>query len=213
MGISGTETDAYAYELLNPYHPEEGGSLTLVLDAPLRVGDRMRRAFPNFTQDPVSLDRVPRQLAREDTVRVVPCALRNREFHLFSHTHNPELDTGARRGGCERSSEQGHIRPLAKRHFWKPCGRPLLLAKATRALVGEDGLALAQLWWDIARDETRRGSDRLEASKLLAERGWGKAPAYAAMEEADPLGLEATEEAAAEFRAKILKLTREAEQT
>jgi hypothetical protein len=94
-----------------------------------------------------------------------------------------------------------------------PGGRPLSLAKATRALVGEDGLALAQLWWDIARDETRRDSDRLEASKLLAERGWGKAPAYAAMEEADPLGLEATEEAAAEFRAKILKLTREAEQT
>jgi hypothetical protein len=56
-----------------------------------------------------------------------------------------------------------------------PGGRPRSLAKATRALVGEDGMALAQLWWDIARDETRRDRDRLEASKLLADRGWGKA--------------------------------------
>src|SRR5213596_3655103 len=54
-----------------------------------------------------------------------------------------------------------------------PGGRPQGLAKATRELVGEDGMALAQLWWDIARDETRRDSDRLEASKLLADRGWG----------------------------------------
>jgi len=33
---------------------------------------------------------------------------------------------------------------------------------------------LARLWWDIARDETRRDSDRLEASKLLADRGWAR---------------------------------------
>jgi hypothetical protein len=34
-------------------------------------------------------------------------------------------------------------------------------------------MALAQLWWDIARDETRRDRDRLEASRLLAEgAGW-----------------------------------------
>jgi hypothetical protein len=40
-----------------------------------------------------------------------------------------------------------------------PGGRPRGLARATRELVGEDGMALAQLWWDIARDETRRDSD------------------------------------------------------
>jgi hypothetical protein len=67
-------------------------------------------------------------------------------------------------------------------------------------------MALAQLWWDIARDETRRDSDRLEASRLLAERGWGKAPAYAAIEEDNPLGLEDVEAAAEEFRASILRL-------
>jgi hypothetical protein len=65
-------------------------------------------------------------------------------------------------------------------------------------LIGEDGMALVRLWWDIARDETRRDSDRLEASRLLAERGWGKAPAYAAIEEGDPLDLADAEKAAEE---------------
>ena len=53
-------------------------------------------------------------------------------------------------------------------------------------------MALAQLWRDIARDETRRDSDRLEASRLLADRGWGKAAAYEP-QEGDPLDLAALE--------------------
>jgi hypothetical protein len=56
-----------------------------------------------------------------------------------------------------------------------PRGRPKGVGRATRELIGEDGIALVQLWWDIARDETRRDRDRLEASKLSADRGWGKA--------------------------------------
>ena len=67
-------------------------------------------------------------------------------------------------------------------------------------------MALVVLWWSIAQDETRRDSDRLEASKLLAERGWGKAPAYAAIEEDNPLGLEDVEAAAEELRKAILRL-------
>lgn len=67
-------------------------------------------------------------------------------------------------------------------------------------------MALVELWWDIARDETRRDRDRLEASRLLADRGWGKAPTYAAIEEADPLDLANLEEAAEDFRARILRL-------
>jgi hypothetical protein len=85
------------------------------------------------------------------------------------------------------------------------------LAKATRELVGEDCLALAQLWWDIARDETRRDSDRLEASRLLADRGWGKAADFEPLD-GDPLGLEDVEAAAEEFRAKILRLAEAGEQ-
>jgi hypothetical protein len=87
-----------------------------------------------------------------------------------------------------------------------PGGRPQSLAKATRELVGEEGRALAELWWSIAQDETRRDRDRLEASKLLAERGWGKAPAFAAVEDRDPLGLEDAEQAAGELRAEIVRL-------
>jgi hypothetical protein len=63
----------------------------------------------------------------------------------------------------------------------------------------------AELWWSIAQDETRRESDRLEASKLLADRGWGKAAVYEP-QEGDPLGLEDVEAAAEEFRAKIMRL-------
>jgi hypothetical protein len=91
-----------------------------------------------------------------------------------------------------------------------PGDRPKGLAKATREIVGEDGMALARLWWDIARDDTRRDSDRLVASRLLADRGcWGKAPAFAAIEESDPLGLEDAEEAAEWLRAEIIRLARE----
>jgi hypothetical protein len=87
-----------------------------------------------------------------------------------------------------------------------PGGRPQSLAKATRALVDEDGMKLAEFWLSIMQDETRRDSDRLEASRLLADRGWGKAPTYAAIEEEDPLDLASLEQAAEDFRARILAL-------
>jgi hypothetical protein len=77
--------------------------------------------------------------------------------------------------------------------------------------VGEDGMKLVQLWWDIARDETRRDHDRLEASKLLADRGWGKAPAYEPVE-GDPFDLEDVEAAAEEFRRMVLRLAPDPEQ-
>jgi hypothetical protein len=70
---------------------------------------------------------------------------------------------------------------------------------------------LAEFWLSIREDETRRDSDRLQASKLLADRGWGKAPTYAAIEEEDPLDLANLEAAAEEFRAKILRLAQSSE--
>jgi hypothetical protein len=79
-------------------------------------------------------------------------------------------------------------------------------------LVGEDGMALAQLWWDVARDETRRDSDRLQASRLLAERGWRKAAVFGPQED-DPIDLSDTEAAAEEFRARILRLAETPEAT
>jgi hypothetical protein len=89
-----------------------------------------------------------------------------------------------------------------------PGGRPkgqAALSKSARNLVGEDGEALIQLWWDIARDPMRRDADRLRASELLAERGWGKAPAFEPVE-GDALGLEDAEAAAEEFRVKVMRL-------
>jgi hypothetical protein len=79
------------------------------------------------------------------------------------------------------------------------------LAKATRQLVGEDGMRLAQFWVSIMEDPMRRDSDRLEASKLLGDRGWGKAAVFEP-QEGDPLDLAALEGAAEEFRAAILRL-------
>lgn len=86
-----------------------------------------------------------------------------------------------------------------------PSGQKKGLARAARETVGEDGKALADFWMAIVTDESRRDSDRLEASKLLAERGWGK-PAQFQAQEGDPLGLSDMEQAAEEFRRNILQL-------
>jgi hypothetical protein len=49
-------------------------------------------------------------------------------------------------------------------------------------------MKLAELWWSIAQDPLHRASDRLEASRLLADSGWGKAAAYEP-QEGDPFDL------------------------
>jgi hypothetical protein len=66
-------------------------------------------------------------------------------------------------------------------------------------------MASVDLWWAIANDPMRRDSDRFEASRLLADRGWGKAAVFEPLE-GDPFGLEDVEKAAEEFRAKIMRL-------
>jgi hypothetical protein len=45
--MSATRGDGvtYAYELVNPYHPERGLSGTVWFDEPLRVRQRLRRGF------------------------------------------------------------------------------------------------------------------------------------------------------------------------
>lgn len=63
-------------------------------------------------------------------------------------------------------------------------------------------MALAEFWLSIMEDETRRDRDRLEASKLLADRGWGKVAVYEPQE--DPFDLEEMERAAEEFRRMVL---------
>jgi len=82
-----------------------------------------------------------------------------------------------------------------------PGGRPQGLAKATREIVGEEGKKIAEFWWSIVQDETRRDSDRLEASRLLADRGWGKAAVYQP-QEGDPLDLASMEHGSGLGRAR-----------
>src|SRR3990167_11259977 len=83
---------------------------------------------------------------------------------------------------------QEHLAPAWKPgQSGNPGGRPKGLAKATRELVGDDGLPLAEIWWKIAQDPKHK--DQLRASELLADRGWGKAPAFAPIGEGDPLEL------------------------
>lgn len=86
-----------------------------------------------------------------------------------------------------------------------PSGARKGLARAAREVAGEDGHALAEFWMQVVLDDTRRDSDRLEASRLLAERGWGRPAQFQAME-GDPLGFDQIEEAAEQFRRNVLRL-------
>jgi hypothetical protein len=89
-----------------------------------------------------------------------------------------------------------------------PGGQPKGLAKASRVLVGGDGLLLVRFWLGILEDEGERTADRLEASRLLADRSWGKAPAFAPVEDKDSLGLSAAEQAAERVTAEVLRLVK-----
>ena len=66
-------------------------------------------------------------------------------------------------------------------------------------------MSIVELWWQIAQDPMQRTRDRLEASKLLADRGWGKAAVFQP-QEGDPFDLEEVEAAAEEFRRMVLRL-------
>jgi hypothetical protein len=67
-------------------------------------------------------------------------------------------------------------------------------------------LPLVRFWLSIVEDKNAKTADQLEASRLLAERGWGKAPAFSPVEAEDPLGLGDANQAADELRAEVLKL-------
>jgi hypothetical protein len=83
-----------------------------------------------------------------------------------------------------------------------PGGRPESLAKATRELVGEDGMKLAEFWLSIMNDPMRRDSDRLPPSsgQRLGQTGQLRAAA------GRPARLADVEAAAEAFRAKIMGL-------
>jgi hypothetical protein len=56
-----------------------------------------------------------------------------------------------------------------------PGGRPKGLARRVRDLVGDDGYAIAEFMFGVMADQSARTSDRIEAAKWLADRGFGRA--------------------------------------
>jgi hypothetical protein len=48
------------------------------------------------------------------------------------------------------------------------------LTQATHELLGEDGGAIVKFWMSVLADGSAKISERMEASRLLAEFGWGK---------------------------------------
>jgi hypothetical protein len=52
-----------------------------------------------------------------------------------------------------------------------PGGRPHGLARSARAAVGDDGHRIIDFWLNVMDDEGASTRDRLEASRLLADRG------------------------------------------
>jgi Family of unknown function (DUF5681) len=55
-----------------------------------------------------------------------------------------------------------------------PGGRPKGLQRRVRELCGDDGDKLAQFLFNVVNDEKEKTSERLEAVKVLLERGWGR---------------------------------------
>jgi hypothetical protein len=136
----------------------------------------------------------------------------------------------------DASDEVGPGHPPVATRFEKgrsgnPGGRPKGLARKVREVLGnDDGEVLARLWAAITTgvlvtriptygpDGTPTGekvvveqvsvADRIAASKLLAERGWGKPPQFAPIEDDDPLDLaeRETAEIAAAFDTRIDEL-------
>lgn len=90
-----------------------------------------------------------------------------------------------------------------------PGGRPKGLARQVRDLLADDGQSIAAFWANVMADPKYDVKDRLLASRLLAERGWGKAPQYAPIEDDDPLDLSVRQqnELAADLDARLDELT------
>jgi hypothetical protein len=121
----------------------------------------------------------------------LPCADTSSLLRL-PHAHHPERGIRCNTASVTRVQNNGRAtgrgsggvtgRGFMPGQSGNPSGRARGLSRSVRELVGEDGRLLAELWWSIARDESRRDSDRLRASELLADRGWGKAPAFEPLE-------------------------------
>ena len=105
-----------------------------------------------------------------------------------------------RQWGREHRSEKGGATGgvtgrVQARPQRQPGRQPQGLARATRELVGEDGMKLAELWWSIASDETRRRQRPTRSLEAPGRQGSGHGGGFQP-QEGDPLDLAALEGAA-----------------
>ncbi len=70
-----------------------------------------------------------------------------------------------------------------------PKGRPKGVAAQTREFLNDDPTELLQVLLEIAKSKSAKDSDRKAAAAELLDRGWGKAPSFAPVEDGDPLEL------------------------
>ena len=92
-------------------------------------------------------------------------------------------------GGPQARSSGGvaNLRPWVKGQSGNPAGRPKGIAATVKERV--QPAELVDILVAVANDPRAKPSERIAAFRELADRGWGKAPAFAAMEGADPLEL------------------------
>jgi hypothetical protein len=69
-----------------------------------------------------------------------------------------------------------NLRPFPKGVSGNPGGRTKGLQRRVRELVGDDGDKIASFLFDVLNDTSEKTGERLDAAKILLERGWGKAP-------------------------------------
>jgi hypothetical protein len=106
--------------------------------------------------------------------------------------------------GTGKPCRVGYGNPPAEHRFRKgqsgnPGGRPKGIARITRELLGDDGeaavrfLAAVMDGGPLLDGAVPSVSERITA-KLLIERGWGRAPEFAPVEDRDPLELRGGDE-------------------